>query len=72
MSEQEELYRKRDEMRGEMYADIKHMVKWTETHDQKDDERFEKIDKKLAIVDKLIYGGVGVIVFVEFVMKLTK
>jgi len=70
--EQQELNRQRDQMRGEMYADIKHMVRWTEEHDKKDDVRFSDVGKEFDFVKKFIYGGVGIFIFVEFVVKLIK
>lgn len=72
MSHEEDLYSKRDQIIGEMHSDLKHMVRWTSDHDIKDDARFNKMDNKLELVDKLLYGGIGIIVFVQFVLTVIK
>lgn len=56
----------------EMHTDMKHMVKWTEAHDLKDDTRFDKIDKSNKWRDKLLYGALGIIAFIEFVTRFIK
>jgi hypothetical protein len=50
MTEQEELNRQRDQMRGEMYADIKHIIKVMDEHVILDDERYKEINQKLMYV----------------------
>ena len=41
-------------------------------HAHNDDLKFEKVDKSFAWVNKIIYGGIGIIVFVEFYVKVFK
>ena len=52
----DELYKKRDEILGEIHSDMKHMIKWTDEHDRKDDSRFSEINKKL------LWGGLAILV----------
>lgn len=52
--------------------DLKHVVKWVEKHDLDDTKRFDKVEKEMEFGKRILYGGVGIIVFVEFVFKFIK
>lgn len=57
---------------AEIANDVKHMVKWSETHDTADTTRFEKIEKSLSWQSKILYGCIGVVAFLEFIVKFIK
>ena len=54
----------------EMHANMKHMVEWSKKHDDKDDERFDKVNSDMSWTKKYIYMGLGGLavlqVFVSF------
>ena len=56
----------------EMHTDIKHLVKTVESHMIQDDVRFKKIDEDNDFLKKVVYGGIGIIIFVEFLTKFIK
>jgi len=53
-------------------GDVKHIREWTDVHDKKDDSRFAKVERDLEFHRKIVYGGIGIVVFVEFIMKFLK
>lgn len=53
----------------EIKSDVKHIREWTGVHDDKDDRRFAKVEKDLDFHRKIVYGGMGIVVFIEFIMK---
>ena len=57
---------------AEIANDVKHMVKWSETHDKQDDNRFEKLEKNQLWQNKILYGGLGIIAFLGFMAKFVK
>lgn len=57
---------------AEIANDVKHMVKWSESHTVEDIKRFEKIEKDMVWHNKILYGGIGVITFLGFVAKFIK
>lgn len=45
---------------------------WSEKHDIKDDLRFDKVAKDLEFSKKVIYGGLGIVAFIEIFLKVLK
>lgn len=43
----DDLYQKRDQMLGEIHKGVQNLEEWCKAHEQKDDERFKEIDRKL-------------------------
>lgn len=79
MSDSDELYQKRDIMLARIDVNVTHMKEWTVQHKFEDDKRhddnlikFDKIDANDRWQNKILYGMVGVFVFIEFVVKLIK
>ena len=60
----------RDRLLTEVHSDVRHMVEWAEKHDKLDDIRFTRIEKDQAWQNKILYGCVGVVVFIELFAKL--
>ena len=63
----------------EIANDLKHMINWSRDHDTLDTSRFlaqkqELNDQKKEINfhNKIVYGGLGIFLFVEFVIKFVK
>jgi len=63
----------------EMKSDMRHMLEWAKTHTQNEDKRhednlkkFEDIRKNEVWQNKILYGLIGVFIFVEFAIKLFK
>ena len=56
----------------EINSDIKHILKWTTDHDKKDNDRFEAVNKEIGFHKKIIYGGLGIVAFLQFVMQFLK
>ena len=54
----------------EIRNDLKHLMSFVKTHVEDDSTRFTRIDKKLEFQDKIIYGAVGVVVFIQFIIKV--
>ena len=52
--------------------DTKHIVSWSEKHEKIDDERFRIQNSKTEFQQKIIYGMLGVFIFIEFVFKVLK
>jgi len=59
--------------------DCKHMKAWTESHTKEDNDRhesnlikFEKINDNDKWQNKILYGMIGVFIFVEFFVKVIK
>ena len=52
--------------------DVKHIAKWVEKHDLDDTNRFDKVEKEMEFGKRILYGGIGIIVFVEFMFKFIK
>lgn len=42
------------------------------SHQEDDCKRFDKIDRRLVIIERVCYGVGGVFVFMEFILKLIK
>lgn len=52
--------------------DVKHMVSWAKEHNEDDNRRFALVTKEIEVGKKVLWGGVGVLAAVEFIMKLIK
>lgn len=60
-------------------SDVRHIVEWTKVHTKDDDNRhednlkkFEKIDANQNLNNRIVYGLIGVFVFLEFASKFIK
>lgn len=53
-------------------ANLSNHIKLVETHIEDDKIEFGKINNKLEWQQKLIYGGVGIVAFVEFMTRVSK
>lgn len=62
----------RDRLLSEVHSDVKHILKWSEDHTKEDAERFDSIDKRIKWAEKILYGALGVFLFVEFLVKFSK
>ena len=62
----------RDRLLTEVHSDIKHLVKWTEAHAMDDKENFRELRKSQEFIKKVVYGGIGVIAFIEFISRFIK
>ena len=56
----------------EMHSDVKHMVKWSEEHERKDDQRFNDVNKDIENGKKIVYGVGGGLAVLEILAKLFK
>ena len=43
----------------EVHNDLRHLVSWTKEHDEKDNKRFEETNRKVDLVTKVAYMGLG-------------
>lgn len=73
------MYQKRDIMLARMDENLNHLVEWTKNHKVEDDEKhrdnlgkFKSINDTLGFQNKIIYGALGIIAFIEFVSKVVK
>ena len=62
----------RDRLLSETHSDVKHLVEWSKAHTADDDKRFKEVKADIETGKKLVWGGAGIIVALEFVMKLFK
>ena len=62
----------RDRLLTETHANVQHIADWCESHDEKDDERFDKVNKEIESGKKLVWGGVGVVAAFEFLARFLK
>jgi len=56
----------------EMHTDLKHMVKWSEDHDETDNDRFEETNKKVDWVTKIAYMGLGGLAVMQVIISFIK
>lgn len=61
----------------EIRSDTKHMKEWTIAHESNDNQRhidnltkFDKIDNKVLWLQRLAWGIIGIVFFVELMNKL--
>ena len=60
---------KRDRILSEVHADVKHLIVKLEDHVKQDDKIQGEIKRDLMFHQKIVYGLVGVFLFIEFVLK---
>jgi hypothetical protein len=60
----------RDRLLSEVHANTKHIVTWAEKHDADDTGRFEKMDDRIRWTEKVLYGALGIFLFIEFITKV--
>lgn len=41
-------------------------------HKEEDTKSFDAINKKLEFHQKIVYGGMGIVIFLELIIKVTK
>lgn len=56
----------------EIHTDLRHMVKNFDNHVKEDSEKFNNINGKIDFQQKIIYGMMGALVIVEFILKVMK
>lgn len=56
----------------EIKGDVKHFMSILSNHFEDDRIKFERIEKDTEFHNKIVYGCIGVIVFMEFVLKFIK
>lgn len=56
----------------ETHTNVSNLVKTFDAHVILDDKRETEIKEKLDFHQKIVYGGVGIIVAVEFISKIFK
>ena len=56
----------------ETHNDVKHIVKKIDEHIVLDENRFKKINEDNDFLKKIVYGGIGILIFVEFIIKAIK
>ena len=56
----------------EIKGDLKNLIANMNKHVEEDKKAFDKQDKRNDFTDKILYGGIGIILFVEFVFKVIK
>ena len=57
---------------AEMRSDTKHVLEWGAKHDVKDDIRFKIIEDGNVVRDRIIWGALGVVSFIEIASKFIK
>lgn len=62
----------RDRLLSEVHADIKHLLKWADEHTKDDENRFKEVDGRMKVAEKIIYGSLGIFLFIEFVVNFVK
>lgn len=62
----------RDRLLSEVHSDIKHLLKWADEHTKEDQERFKEVESRIKVGEKIVYGALGIFLFVEFVVNFTK
>ena len=56
----------------EVHSDVKHLVEHVAAHIKEDKASFAKIEKDQVWTNKIIYGGLGIVAFIEFVSNFIK
>ena len=56
----------------EIHSDLRHLVKSYDKHIEEDKQNFSSIGNKVEFQQKITYGGLGIILFVEFITKFIK
>ena len=62
----------RDRLLTEVHSDMKHIVTWAKKHDVDDDSRFANIRKDIEVGKRVVYGAIGALVVIEFIIKIVK
>ena len=62
----------RDRMLTEVHNDVRHIADWAKKHDIDDVNRFAKVTSEIDNGKKVLWGGVGMIAFIEFFAKFLK
>ena len=60
----------RDRILSELHSDMKHLVEWSKTHDQLDNNRFKFIGDRVSSIEKMAYLGIGGLAVLDIFMKL--
>ena len=62
----------RDRLLTEVHSDVKHIAEWAKKHDVEDIARFSLVTKEIEVGKKVLWGGVGILAFIEIVTKFFK
>ncbi len=56
----------------EIKNDVKHLCKHVSDHVKDDKTAFTKIEKDINWIQKIVYGGLGIVAFIELAAKFVK
>lgn len=56
----------------EMHSNVKHIVEWSEDHDEQDDARFIEANKKIDLNMKFMYMAMGGLLAVQIIVRMIK
>ena len=62
----------RDRLLSEVHSDVKHIAEWAKKHDGEDIFRFAIVTKEIEVGKKVLWGGIGIMAFIEIVTKFFK
>lgn len=65
-----ELLQKMAVKQAEIANDVKHLVNSFDAHIKSDEKQFDKQTKDINWIKRFIYGGIGVVVFLQLVDKI--
>lgn len=57
---------------NEMHGDVKHLVTSLKHHVEEDEKVQGEIKRDLEFHQKLVYGGLGIVAFIEFIRPFFK
>ena len=56
----------------EIHSDMKHIVRWSEDHDEQDDIRFDEASKKIDSNTRYVYMGLGGLMVIQAFLHFIK
>ena len=62
----------RDRLLTEVHSDVKHMVEWSKSHDQSDNDRFKIANARISWVEKIAYLGIGGLAMLQILIRIFK
>ena len=62
----------RDRILSAVHTNTEHIMKWMEKHDEEDRVRFGSIESRIKWAEKVLYGAVGIFLFIELAIKMFK
>jgi hypothetical protein len=52
--------------------DVRHIADWAKKHDGDDVKRFDLVNKEIEGGKKVLWGGIGILAFIEFFSRFLK